>query len=384
MITIGEMQISGMLTMLVLSVMLVMAAPGRSTRRNSFARARWMMAAGTGLIALQFLLQHTFGFRQMGVTQAVWCNLLFFTPASQLCGMSILYVQRQGRVSWQEWLGVSVPCVVAAIILIGTVVLDGIPLREESAPLRTAEYIASVLYVVMQSGIFTMQYKAYKQLELAVDEYYDRSRRDLFGWMGLSMKTMTLLAFIVPLVIFMQGAPLVLFSIGFFFSISYSTISLYTYGVSKDVEQVEESLSPNPSPNREGSTDTIDDINETRSPHDPAEANSSLFTIHSSLDRWISSGAYREHNLSLGIVARQMGIPQKQLQMWLRQSEYKKLAGLVASLRIKEAQRVLVEHRDWSVESVADYCGFNDRKYFHQVFQQLTGTTPAKYQQAHS
>jgi AraC-like DNA-binding protein len=147
---------------------------------------------------------------------------------------------------------------------------------------------------------------------------------------------------------------------------------------------VEESLSPNPSPNREGSTDTIDDINETHSPHDPAEANSSLFTIHSSLDRWISSGAYREHNLSLGIVARQMGVPQKQLQMWLRQSEYKKLAGLVASLRIKEAQRILVEHRDWSVESVADYCGFNDRKYFHQVFQQLTGTTPAKYQQAHS
>ena len=180
MITIGEMQISGMLTMLVLSVMLVMCAPVRSTRRNSFARARWIMASGTGLIALQFLLQHTFGLRQMGVTQAVWCNLLFFTPASLLCGMSILYVQRQGRVSWQEWLGVSVPCVVAAIILIGTVVLDGIPLREESAPLRTAEYIASVLYVVMQSGIFTMQYKAYKQLEQAVDEYCGFNDRKYF------------------------------------------------------------------------------------------------------------------------------------------------------------------------------------------------------------
>ena len=384
MITIGEMQISGMLTMLVLSVMLVMAAPGRSTRRNSFARARWMMAAGTGLIALQFLLQHTFGLRQMGVTQAVWCNLLFFTPASLLCGMSILYVQRQGRVSWQEWLGVSVPCVVAAIILIGTVVLDGIPLREESAPLRTAEYVASVLYVVMQSGIFTMQYKAYKQLELAVDEYYDRSRRDLFGWMGLSMKTMTLLAFIVPLVIFMQGAPLVLFSIGFFFSISYSTISLYTYGVSKDVEQVEEAEM-----NEECNATLRSLVEESAtaqdsSAQDNAPNDSSFFILHSSLDKWISSGAYREHNLSLGIVARQMGVPQKQLQMWLRQSEYKKLAGLVATLRIKEAQRVLVEHRDWSVESVADYCGFNDRKYFHLVFQQLTGTTPAKYQQAHS
>ena len=89
------MQISGMLTMTVLSVMLVICAPGRSTRRISFAKARWMMAGGTGLIALQFLLQHAFGFRQMGVTQAVCCNLLFFTPSSLLCSMSILYMQRQ-------------------------------------------------------------------------------------------------------------------------------------------------------------------------------------------------------------------------------------------------------------------------------------------------
>ena len=347
------------------------------------------MASGTGLIALQFLLQHTFGFRQMGVTQAVCCNLLFFTPATLLCGMSILYVQRQGRISKSEWLGTSVPCVVAAIILIGTVLLDGIPLREESTALRTAEYVASVLYVVMQSGIFTMQYKAYKQLEQAVDEYYDRSRRDLFGWMGLSMKTMTLLAFIVPLVIFMQGAPLVLFSIGFFFSISYSTISLYTYGVSEDVERVEEadhgvgSLFESVALRADDPLFEENEITENR-PHDPAEANSQLSTLNSQLESWIAAGHYREHNLSLGIVARQMGVPQKQLQLWLRQSEYKKLAGLVATLRIEEAQRVLIEHRDWSVESVADYCGFNDRKYFHQVFQQLTGTTPAKYQQAHS
>ncbi len=366
MITVGEMQISGMLTMLVLSVMLVMCVPSRSTRQGSFAKARWIMAAGTGLIALQFLLQHTFGFREMGITQAVLCNLLFFTPASLLCGMAILYVQRQGHISRKEWLICSSICALSAILLIGVTVLDGIPFQQESTALRTAEYVSSVLYVLMQSHIFTMQYKSYKQLELAVNEYYDRSRRDLFGWMGLSMKTMTLLAFIVPIVIFMQGAPLVLFSIGFFFAISYSTISLYNYGVSKDVERVEEAEGL--STKSEGSSDTTQG------------ENSQLSTFNSQLEEWISNAHYREHNLTLGIVARQIGVTQKQLQEWLRQSEYRKLAGLVTKLRIEEAQRVLVEHRDWSVESVADYCGFNDRKYFHQVFQQYTGTTPAKYQ----
>ena len=376
MITTGEMQISGMLTMTVLSVMLVICAPGRSIRRISFAKARWMMAGGTGLIALQFLLQHMFGFRQMGVTQAVCCNLLFFTPSSLLCSMAVLYMQRQGKVSWKDWLIGSSIYALSAGILIGTAVLDGVPFREESMALRIAEYVSSVLYVVMQTYIFSMQYKAYTRLETAVDEYYDRSRRDLFGWMGLSMKTMALMVFLVPLVIFMQGAPLVLFSISFFFIISYSTISLYTYGVSKDVERVEESIREERIVKSEKLA-TADESNEDSA----AAANFSLFTIHSTLDRWIESGHYREHNLTLSIVARQMGVPQKQLQEWLRQSEYKKLAGLVSSLRIKEAQRVLTEHRDWSVESVADYCGFNDRKYFHQVFQQYTGTTPAKFQQ---
>lgn len=355
MITLGEMQISGMLTMTVLAVMLALCVPRRSKHGNSFGRARWMMAAGTGLIAVQFLLQHTFGFRQMGVTQGVFLNLLFFTPASLLCSMAILYVQRQGSVTRREWLLPSVICGVSAVILIGTALLDGVPIAEESSTLREVEYVSSVLYVLMQSSLFKYQYVAYRRLELAVDEYYDRSRRDLFGWMGWSMKTMAVLAFFVPVVIFLQGSPLVVFSIVYFFCIAYSTISLYSYGISEDHQRVE----------------AAEDVQENR-PSDPR--------ISEVVEQWKQSGAYREHNLTLGIVARQMGVAQRQLQEWLRQSEYGKLAELVASLRIEEAQRVLKDHPDWSIETVADHCGFNDRKYFHEVFRQHTGMTPLNFQ----
>ena len=359
MITLGEMQISGMLTMLMLSVILMACVPSRSIRRGSFARARWMMAVGTGLIALQFLLQYIFGFREMGVIQGVCCNLVFFTPATLLCGMAILYVQRQGRVALREWLTGGGICALAILLLIGVALLDGVPLREESHVLRMSEYVASVLYVMMQSYIFKYQYMTYKRLEQAVDEYYDRSRRDLFGWMGWSMKTMAVLAFFVPLVIFMEGAPLVGFSIAYFFAIAYSTISLYSYGISKDVERVEEAEEV---------------VNQEIRPReiDPA--------ITEAVDRWKANAHYREHNLTLGIVARQMGVPQRQLQEWLRQSEYGKLAGLVTTLRIEEAKRVLKEHPDWSTESVANYCGFSSREYFHRTFRQMTGMTPANFQ----
>ena len=359
MITLGEMQISGMLTMLMLSVMLMACVPDRSIRRGSFARARWMMAAGTGFIAVQFLLQYIFGFRQMGVTQGVCCNLIFFTPATLLCGMAILYVQRQGRMTLREWMTGGGICALAILLLMGVALLDGIPLREESPLLRWSEYVASVLYVMMQSYIFKHQYMTYRRLEQAVDEYYDRSRRDLFGWMGWSMKTMAVLAFFVPVVIFMKGAPLVLFSIAYFFAIAYSTISLYSYGISKDVERVEEAEEV---------------VNQENRPRDIDPA------ITEAIDRWKANAHYREHNLTLGIVARQMGVPQRQLQEWLRQSEYGKLAGLVTTLRIEDAKRVLKEHPDWSTESVANYCGFSSREYFHRTFRQMTGMTPANFQ----
>ena len=49
---------------------------------------------------------------------------------------------------------------------------------------------------------------------------------------------------------------------------------------------------------------------------------------------------------------------------------------------LEEAKRVMHEHPDWSSEAVADYCGFNSRKYFHRVFKESLGMTPTQYQKA--
>ena len=376
MITIGEMQISGVLTMLMLSVMLMLCVPHRSKRRSSFARARWLMAVGTGLISLQFLLQYIFGFRQMGVTQAVFCNLLLFTPASLLCGMSILYIQRQGIIRRKEWMVACGICASSMLILLGTILLDGIPFRQGSQAMRIAEYVVALLYVVMQTYIFIMQYKAYMQVKMAVREYFDRERHDLFGWMGLSMRVMAMLAFFVPLVIFTEGKALVLFSIAYFFCIAYSTISLYTYGVSENIIRVEEAEGdPLPAPLL-GECPQAENNNKVS----PKGGDTEGAFIFGSLESWISDGYYRQHNLTLSVVAKQMKLTRRQLQEWLRQSEYKNLAGLVTPLRIEEAKRVLKEKPEWSVETIADYCGFSSREYFHRSFREYTGMTPAKFQ----
>ena len=50
----------------------------------------------------------------------------------------------------------------------------------------------------------------------------------------------------------------------------------------------------------------------------------------------------------------------------------------VREQRIHQACELL-EHTDYSIENVAERCGFRDRFYFSRVFTKVTGTSPARY-----
>ncbi|MBQ3361592.1 MAG: helix-turn-helix domain-containing protein [Prevotella sp.] len=369
MITIEEMQFGGMLVLTMLTLILALGVPKRSASHAGFGRSRWLMAAGTLLIAVQFLLQRIGGFRQMGVTQAVLWNLLLFMPACLLINMAVLHIQRRGSISRKEWLLGGVLCLLSTLILVATLLADGVQLAEESPALQRAEYAGAVLFVLMQGHYFRIHFTEYRRLKRAVDEYFDRERRDLLGWMARSVNLLALLAIMVPVAIFFQGAVLKVFSVMFFFSIAYCVVGFYRYGISEDVVRVEESEavdSEEVKADRE--KDNADTLNDDVKGH-----------IAEAVAQWKTSGAYCEHNLTLSSVARQMNIPQKQLRLWLRQSEYGKLATLVTALRIEEAKRMLTDHPEWTIDYIADHCGFNSREYFHQVFQEHTGTTPVKY-----
>ena len=383
MITIGEMQISGMLTMVMLALMLVLRVPNRAKHHSGFARARWLAVAGTLLIALQFLLQYMTGLRQMGVTQAVLLNLLFFMPASLFIGLAVLSVQRRGRVTRKEWTVGTTLVVAAAVMLLTTVYLDGVPLQLFSPALQLAEYVGALLFLLLMFYLFILQYREYRRLQQAVDEYYDRERKDLLRWMGLSVSVMPLFALFIPFVIFFHGLPLVVFSVCFFFFVFYIVISLYSYGISEDSGRVEEAEGSEEVTTKEESgtatTETTEDNAATLAGHTFLD-NEQQQHIEQELRRWAEDGGSRQHNLTLSIVSRQINVPMKRLQLWLRQSEHKKLTSLMNYLRVEDAKNVIAEHPDWSSESIADYCGFSSRQYFHQMFVQYTGTTPAKYQ----
>ena len=338
------------------------------------------MAAGTGLISLQFLLQYIIGFRQMGVTQAVMWNLLFFIPCSWLFSIAMLYMQRQGQLRRVDWWVGTVISIVSALILTVTATTDGVPFKEESKALRSAEYVSAGLYVVMQLYYFVNAYREYRRMRRAVEEYYDHECSDMLAWMGRSVKLLTMLALFTPFVIFAESWWLTAYACAFFLTIYYFASSFHSYGISLDAHYVEEASKSQLSDESaaQAAAPSTANPSETSVIEEFVLSEDDKQRMEQAAQQWAESGAYRQPNLTLSIVANEMNVQRYMLKAWLQQSEYGKLSNWLNRLRIAEAQRFMSTHPDWTLDSVAEHCGLS-LSSFHCVFHEITGITPAKF-----
>ena len=361
MIGTTEMQFGGMLTTALLALTLAFQLPRRVMRHQVYGKARWLMAGGLALLSAQFLLQYIGGYRQMGVTQAVFWNLLFFIPCTISINLALLYVQRKGKLNWRIWCFGVVLYLIVAGVLVGTALSDHIPFEEESEALRRAEYFGSFVFLLMQGHYLLFLFKGYLRMQRAVEEYFDHERHDLLGWMGRSVTMLAVITLFVPVVIFQEGWMLTIFASAFFTIIYYCASCFHSYGISQDTQRVEEA---------EQSMEN-DDTEMTLSDEDRER-------IERAAKRWAATGRYLNGNQTLTTVANDMDVQRYMLKAWLQQTKYGKLSNWINKLRIEEAQRKMVEHPDWSMEAVAKHCGLSTSS-FHRIFRQITGITPAKF-----
>lgn len=403
MITLGEMQIGAMMTSGLLALTLAVQVPRRVARQTVYGHARWCMVAGLFLTSVHFLIQYIFGFREIGVTQAVFVNLLCFMPSVAVISMGLLYVQRRGDMAPREWYITWSFVYVAAAILIFTALCDNVPFREESPALRKAEHVAAVLFLLMEVYVTVRLAQEFARMRKAIVEYYDRERGDLFRWMGLSVLFLAVMGMGVPYFIFTQGLPLIIFSVLLISTIYYCATSFQSYGISLDaqrVEEAQESLQKDEEEKREHIGDNTAEPASARTTIGeeikalatslniknavPAGGFDTLSRkdqerVERALQRWTENGGYRKPNLTLTMVANEMGIQRYLLKAWLQSSEYGKLSEWLNHLRTEEAVRLMRQHPDWGYDVIAERCGFGSRQYFHKVFHEQMGVTPAKF-----
>jgi len=368
-LTLGAMQFTAVVLMALLTFKLLV--PHRRSQETAVATtARWLMATATAVLAVHFLLQLTLGLRAMGVTQSVMLNLTMLIPASYLFSRAVLSLQRHGRLSrWDRWAG-PMTWGAAMTMLLAAILYDGQPLLSDSPQRQWAEAAGALCYLAMQTYYSWRHTTALRAMHRTLNDYYDSDTAGMLRWMQLSIVGLMLLALMVPFVIFATADWLLfVIAIAIYFFIFYLVDSFCYYLTSNAPQKTLEAEESRAEEERAtGAQQTTRAVDEQTT---------------KAVEQWTARGGHRKAGITSPVAAAEMGIPRYQLTAWVKQSGHESFSRWMTALRIDEAKRVLLEHPDWSSETVADYCGFNSREYFHRIFKEQQGMTPAQYQQQH-
>ena len=371
MIPIEHIQFAAITLTGFLTLMLVFMLPLRGEGGQVYNRSRWLMVAGTALLPVQFLLQYTLHFRQMGVEPAVLVNLLFFIPCAWLLGMAILNLLRQNSLRRQDWL-VGLGCyVVVVVLLLGANPTAGHGVLAVTRRLYFAEVLSAIVYAAMQFNYTVRLWQGFRRVRLAMDNYFDRERRGVIRWMRNSTMLLSLSAVFAPAVIFWSGPLLVVYTLIIFFCISYTVVSFYGYGLDRhrlnDLQQVERSLQED-----EQQAAADNDAGGELSEHD-------MKRIAAAVDRWLARGGHLHAGITIQTATDEMHVPRYLFSAWLKTTRQGLFNPWLTYHRIEEAKQQLTLHPEWNNDAIAEHCGFNTRTYFQTTFKRLTGVTPQEF-----
>ncbi|MBQ7156565.1 MAG: helix-turn-helix transcriptional regulator [Bacteroidaceae bacterium] len=364
---ISSFQFTSIVVMLLLTMTLAFTLFRRVRLQSVLNRSRWLMATGTTALFLQFMLQYTLRLRDMGDTQALILNLLLFVPSSWLIGLSVMYMQRQGKVKPLEWAAGGIAWAAVAAALITATVGQGDTFFCDTPAVRKAENICALIYLAMQSYYTTLEIIELKRLRTTLAYYYDHDMSDRLRWMKISIWWLTGAAMLVPVAIMISGKLLFLFGIFALTGVWYLVISFRDYIISRHAYQVMEAQQSAGNSNYE-QTEEEPEMNEEDKAH-----------IQQAVDRWTESGGYLRSGITMSMVAAEMHIPQAMLRNWFHTSGYDSYPEWMQLLRIKHAKKLMTEHSNWSLETIAEQSGFSTRNYFQTIFKKHEGMTPAQY-----
>ena len=99
--------------------------------------------------------------------------------------------------------------------------------------------------------------------------------------------------------------------------------------------------------------------------------------------RWREQGGYRTVGLTIEQAARAMGTNRSYLSRYLNEVRHMTFYEWIAQLRIDEAQSIMIQERETSIEQIASRVGFSSVATFSSTFKKVVGESPVKWRNAH-
>lgn len=326
-----------------------------------YERSRWMIVAALIGLAIQYVLQMTFGFRAMHDNLGAVINILLYTPCFSLISIGIYNIETT-RANLRKMI-LMCSGIYAAIIVVFCV---GINLHH-SLYIREGLYLMLTLFCV---SVFYCIYMIIQEMIRRKNMLETMAATDLLPYVKYSRASVIILWLAVlamPVAIFSTTllyivGPAVLLALLFF--------NLTFIALGSSYIPTEELLDKEEENQRSGEKKILQQLSEERRNF-----------IQNSLDQWCMDLGYKDCNVNMLTLSRTLCISKDELSVFFDQYLKTTFRIWLGDIRFNAAKKMMFEFPDYSNDIISAECGFSARTYLYRIFKSKEGCTPTEWRE---
>ena len=326
-----------------------------------YERSRWMIVAALIGLAIQYVLQMTFGFRAMHDNLGAVINILLYTPCFSLISIGIYNIETT-RANLRKMI-LMCSGIYAAIIVVFCV---GINLHH-SLYIREGLYLMLTLFCV---SVFYCIYMIIQEMIRRKNMLETMAATDLLPYVKYSRASVIILWLAVlamPVAIFSTTllyivGPAVLLALLFF--------NLTFIALGSSYIPTEELLDKEEENQRSGEKKPLQQLSEER-----------RNLIQNSLDQWCMDLGYKDCNVNMLTLSRTLCISKDELSVFFDQYLKTTFRIWLGDIRFNAAKKMMFEFPDYSNDIISAECGFSARTYLYRIFKSKEGCTPTEWRE---
>ena len=331
-----------------------------------YERSRWMIVAALIGLAIQYVLQMTFGFRAMHDNLGAVINILLYTPCFSLISIGIYNIETT-RANLRKMI-LMCSGIYAAIIVVFCV---GISLHH-SLYIREGLYLMLTLFCV---SVFYCIYMIIQEMIRRKNMLETMAATDLLPYVRYSRASVVILWLAVlamPVAIFSTTllyivGPAVLLAL-LFFNLTFIALGNSYIPTEELLDKEEESQRCGGAKEK-----PLQQLSEERRNF-----------IQNSLDQWCMDLGYKDCNVNMLTLSYTLCISKNELSLFFDQCLHSNFRIWLSEIRLNAAKKMMLEYPDYSNDIISAECGFSCRTHLYRIFKTKEGCSPTEWRDFHS
>ena len=331
-----------------------------------YERSRWMIVGALIGLAIQYVLQMTFGFRAMHDDLGAVINILLYTPCFSLISIGIYNIETT-RANLRKMILIC-SGIYAAIIVVFCV---GICLHH-SLYIREGLYLMLTLFCI---SVFYCIYMIIQEMIRRKNMLETMAATDLLPYVRYSRASVVILWLAVlamPVAIFSTTllyivGPAVLLAL-LFFNLTFIALGNSYIPTEELLDKEEESQRCGGAKEK-----PLQQLSEERRNF-----------IQNSLDQWCMDLGYKDCNVNMLTLSYTLCISKNELSLFFDQCLHSNFRIWLSEIRLNTAKKMMLEYPDYSNDIISAECGFSCRTHLYRIFKTKEGCSPTEWRDFHS